>query len=36
MIRKDEKLAIAVIGALGLAAAAPAWAQQPAPAQPAS
>src|SRR5258705_944507 len=35
MNRKDEKLAIAVIGALGLAAAVPAWAQQPA-AQPAA
>src|SRR5258708_6783838 len=33
MNRKDRKLAIAVIGALGLAAVAPAaWAQQPAPA----
>ncbi len=33
MNRKDEKLAIAVIGALGLAALVPAaWAQQPAPA----
>jgi len=30
MNRKDERLAIAVIGALGLAAVAPAWAQQPA------
>ena len=30
MKRKDERLAIAVIGALGLAAVAPAWAQQPA------
>jgi len=35
MNRKDRKLAIAVIGALGLAAAVPAWAQQPA-AQPAA
>jgi hypothetical protein len=35
MNRKDQTLAIAVIGALGLAGAAPAWAQQPA-AQPAA